>query len=596
MSPIKNSGIILATILLVTTLVYLNSLKNPFVIDDRVIIFNNFRSSWTVGNLFQRSLFSVDPSESSYFRPLTLLTFGLNYSLAGEKPQGYRAVNLAVHLIVIVLMTLLLSPLAGRWVAGFAALLFALHPANVQAVSYISSRSDLLYTALGLLCLLFWRKGNDVQGRKRTLFLCLALAAFFLGLFAKETMMVVPPLALLTDFAWNRNGSWQNKLRENLGWYLGFLVLFFAYLLIRVSLGFPLNMEADKNLDSGSRPLLALKLLGLYLGVVFYPLRLSLFRVVPIPQTLLEWQVLLGILLLAGFAIAAYLFWSPRREISFGILWFLISLFPILNLTLLNAPMMEHWLYLPLIGLSLAFVGGIRTLAEKIGETRVAAFALTLIALLLAARTVTRNAEWKDLPKIFSRDVISYPGNYLAWFWLADARKKQGMAGDAISAFRTGLAINPNFKRAWMDLGELLSLAGRNDEAELAFSRALPIEPQDALVYQMLGVHRLKTGKNKGAIEALTKGSELKPSAAAYHALGSAYLRQGETARAEEAFQTALNIYPQKHTFHAGTHINFGKLYMSEGKQHEAVEEWKLALKFDPDNREARTLLGRELK
>lgn len=104
---------IVALLLLATALVYANGLGNPFVDDDQLIISQNFQPwrSWTLPDMFTRSLFSTDPSESmyvaTYFRPLTLLTFAVNYSLAGQTPHAYRVVNLGLHLLVIVLTILL---------------------------------------------------------------------------------------------------------------------------------------------------------------------------------------------------------------------------------------------------------------------------------------------------------------------------------------------------------------------------------------------------------------------------------------------------------------------------------------------------------
>jgi tetratricopeptide (TPR) repeat protein len=598
MTLLQRNCAILALLLLATVLVYVNGLSNPFVIDDRSIIFKNFRpgQSWTIGDLFERSLFARKASGESYFRPLTLLTFALNYPLAGEKPEGYRAFNIAIHLLVIVLTFLLLSHLAGRWVATFASLLFALHPAHVQAVSYISSRSDPLYTALALLSLLFWYKGSEAEGMRKRLYLSSALGAFFLGLFAKETMVVVPALAVVMDFIWNRTGSWRNKIRENLPWYGGFAALFAIYLFLRLSLDYSFLMEGGRELGLGSRVFIALKLLGLYLGLAFYPVHLALFRTVQVPQSFFEWQVVLGAILLAGMLILAWHLRQAHKEISLGILWYLISLLPVSNLTLLNAPMMEHWLYLPLIGLVLAFVGSVRTVAEWVGEVRGAALGLALLALLLSARTVTRNAEWGDLVKLFSRDISSNPGYHLTWFWLANALKKQGMLNDAIRALKTGLLLNPNFTRSWIDLGESLSLIGRNQEAEEAFSRALFIEPRDPLIHHMLAAHRLKMGKNLAAIDAVKRSIELKPSPGAYHTLGSAYRRLERREDAEDAFSKALAAYPRNRRYHGEVHVNFGKLYQDEGKWQEAQEEFEIALQFDPNSREAKELLRRGAK
>lgn len=589
---------ILAAILLVTALVYANSLRNPFTTDDRYIILKNFQpwQSWTLGDLFTRSLFSTSPSESSYFRPLTLLTFALNHPFAGANPWGYRAVNIALHLLVIVLIYLLASQLAGRWVAIFCALLYALHPVHVQAVSYISSRSDLLYTALALSSLLLWFKANHAQGIKRALYFSSALSAFFFGLFAKENIVVVPAVAVVMDFIWNDGEPWRDKLKTKTAWYLGFVLLFCIYFFVRLEAGFPLSMEGGREFALSLRILYALRIFSLYLGVVVYPAHLSMFRVVPVPESFFEWQVIPGALLLAGMLITAWLLRHKQRDISLGLLWYLISVAPILNLTLLNAPMMEHWLYFPLIGLTLALVSAVRTVAEKVGEVRGAALGLIFLALLLSAKTVSRNAEWGDLVKLFSRDVFYYPGNWRAWSWLGDASKTQGRLKDAIRAYRASLSLNPKQAPTWVALAEALSVAGHDDEAEKIFAAAVSARPKEPWFWYLLGIHWLKVGEYQEAIEPLEKSIELQPSPMAHHSLGSIYLRLGQKEKAEESFRKALVLYPGKGRFHSGVHIDLGKLYLRQGKPKEAQEEWQLALRFEPNNTEARSLLQGQVK
>jgi tetratricopeptide (TPR) repeat protein len=584
--------------LFAASIVYANGLSNPFTPDDGRIIFMNFQpwKSWTAADLFQRSFFASDPSETTYFRPLTLLTFALNHSIAGRNPEGYRAVNIGIHLSVIVLMTLFFSRLVDPWVVTFTALLYALHPVHVQAVSYISSRSDPLYTLLALLCLISWHKGNEAQGGRRLLYRGLTLVAFFLGLFTKETMIVVPALTVAMDLIWNRAGPWRHKIRENLGWYGSFVALFGIHLLFRMWFGFLFLMEGGLEMDLGSRPLIALKLFSLYLGVIFYPVQLSLFRMVEVPRSFFEWEVILGAILLAGMLILAWLLRHAHKEVSFGILWYLISLLPVLNLTVLIAPLMEHWLYLPLIGLTLAFVGGVRILAERVGEVRGAAIGLILAALLLSARTLTRNAEWSDHLKLFSQDVSSYPRNSGAWSWLASTLKSRGMLKEAIHAYKTTLALSPNHAEPWMGLGEALSFLGKDYEAEAALSRAVSMQPRNPNLYYVLGMHRLKVGRNHEAIEVLDKSIQLEPDPKAYHALGSAYLRLGDEKRAQEAFQKALAIYHTKPAFHAEMHVHLGKLYQLEGGLEEARAEWQIALRFEPNHAEALNLLKQHVK
>lgn len=587
-------GLLLGLVLLAAMAVYANSLSNPFISDDRHIIFINFSSwrSWSVAELFQRGLFSNSPSESSYFRPLTLLTFAINHDLAGERPEGYRAVNIAIHLLVIALIFLLLSSVTDKWITGFTALLFALHPAHVQAVSYISSRSDPLYAALALFSLLLWQKGS-AAGKSRGLYLSSSLAVFFLGLFAKDTMVAVIPLAALMDLVWSRSPSWRHQLRDNLPWYGGLVALLGIYILIKMNAGFPLLMESDMKIDPISRLSISLKLFTLYLGLIFYPARLSLFRTLEVPQSFLEWEVVLGIILSVGLFVLAGLARKAAKDITFGILWYLISILPVLNLTLLNAPMMEHWLYVPLIGLCLAVVAAVRRVATRIGEKRGISAGLIFIAVLLGARTVTRNAEWSDLLKLFSQDVSLYPRSSIAWSWYASILKNRGMLSEALQAYRNSIIIFPKAAETWIGLGETLSFLRKRDEAEAALSRAVSLQPQNSAFHYILGMHRLKVGKNTEAVDALSRSIELTRSPMTYHALGSAYLRLGNKEGAEEAFQRAWTLYPGERKFHADMHVHLGNLYLLEQRRNEAREEWRLALRFDP-NSGAKSLLENE--
>lgn len=598
MTSSKNPFFLLSLVLLATVLVYLNSLHNPFVSDDRAIILEKFqfRQSWAVEELFQSDLFGKSPLQGSYFRPLTLWTFAWNYRLAGENPAGYRAVNIALHLLAVFLAFLFFFRLADRRAALFGALVYALHPVHVQAVSYISSRSDLLYTILALASLLLWRKGNEARGAGRSLFFICALGGFFLGLFAKESIIVVPPLAVAMDLIWNPSGSWRDKIKENCGWYAGFLVLFAVYFFIRTGFGYPFSMEEGKKLAATLRALFALKLFALYLGVIFYPAHLSFFRVVPLPQSFFEWPVILGFFLLTGTLAAAWRWRKGRKEISFGLLWFAVSLLPVLNLSLLNAPMMEHWLYLPLIGLALAFVSGVRSVADAAGQMRRGALALILVALLLGARTISRNAEWSDHVALFSQEVSHYPGNWMAWTWLGDALRVRGMVHDAVRAYQTGLALNPKVINTWVALGDALSVVGRDDEAEEILHQATAARPSDPWFWYLLGMHRLKTGKYREALEPLKKSTELSLFPTGQHLLGSVYLRLGQEKKAEESFTRATALYPGRPEFHSGIHIGLGKFYLRQAKINEAEEEWRLALRFEPGNAEARDLLQKNTK
>lgn len=576
----------LLLILVLTAFLYANSLSNPFAGDDHYVIFRNFETpeSWTIRSLFQRSLFSTPPSETPYFRPLTLLTFALNYSLAGDRPGGYRAVNIVFHLMVVASACFLLARLTNMRSALFASLLFAVHPVHVQSVAFIASRSELLYAFSAFLSLIFWHSASTAKARSGWSFRGLALFCFFLGLFAKETMVVVPALALLMDLTFCDALYSRERLKQTVYGYLGFAVLFAIYLAFRLRLGFSLTMEGTLELNLLSRVLLAVKLFGYHVYLAFYPVHLYLFRTVEVPLSILEFPVIAGGLAIGILALVARLFWFTCRPISFGILWFFVSIMPVLNLTILNQPLMENWLYLPIFGLVVSFVSFIQTLAAQKGELRAAAFLLSGIAVLLSARTVLRNLEWKNPVRLFLANVEAYPDSSKAWFSLGDALVQQGLWSEAARTYGQGLKINPRNVQKTVALGMLLSKMGRDKEADRAFDEAKKMAPEDASLLYGLGFHLLKTGRDAEAVKALEKSLAVKPSVDAYHLLGSAYLRVGQAERAEEVFSRALSLAPRKPKLHSGLHADLAQLYWLQEKKWDAKEEAQLALRFDPNN------------
>lgn len=598
----KKDYAVIALLFLLAVSVYANGLHNPFIVDDHHIIVRN----WLLREqnplpVLKTHLFASQGIETEYYRPLTHLTFWINYRLSGLNPEGYHAINLSLHIAVVTLSYLLFSRFVSPGVAGFSTALFAAHPANVQAVTYISSRSDPLYALCILLGLLSWRSGNATAGLHKILFQGSSLALYFLALSSKETALVMLPLVFLTDWMRPIHHTASETFKRNWIWYVGLAMVFAAYLAARGLLaGYGLTMEksnvawtAASTLGLEERALLALKLFSLYLGLIGYPVNLALFRSVEVPTGFFDIGVLFGLGALILLIMTAYCFWARRNEVSYGILWFLITLVPVLNLTPLNAPMMEHWLYLPLTGFLLAFVGCIYSLAQRLDESRGATFALSLLILMLSIKTVSRNQEWGDPVTLFMNDARRQPRAEKNWFLLGYAYAQRGQAIQAVEAYRTGLAVNSESAQAWSGLGEALSMLGRDEEAKKSFLRAISLNPWNPWLHYVLGIQRLKEGEIDLAIETLEQAVRLTPPLpVAYHVLGSAYLRQRRESAAEDAFRKASALVPPGNEIHAAIHIELGKTYLRRGEKNAALEEWRIALRFDP-NGEAKSLLER---
>ncbi|MCX6356604.1 MAG: hypothetical protein NT045_01790 [Candidatus Aureabacteria bacterium] len=187
---------ILALIVLVVTL-YSNTLDNDFVWDDGELIVQNYPlhharylPSLLTRSFFDRPAGELDPCDYPYWRPLTLLSLALDYRIWGADPFGYHLTNIALHVLNCVLVLTLWSALFPPFaVAAGAALIFAVHPLQTNAVAYISGRTDLIATAFLLLaslcCLRYMRAAG--RGALAGMLLCV-----WLSLMAKESALAAP--------------------------------------------------------------------------------------------------------------------------------------------------------------------------------------------------------------------------------------------------------------------------------------------------------------------------------------------------------------------------------------------------------------------
>src|SRR5438067_2903080 len=181
-----------------TVLVYANSLSGAFVFDDtKQIAGNPALRSW--GNIaraftsdvwaFQRGTLTKD-IPPPYYRPLFTAYLTINYQLFGLWEPGWHLMNLLVHTGATVAIYFLLKRLSGdRVIAPIAALIFGLHPAHVESVSWISGIPDPL-AALFYAPSLIWYVRYRTDGERK--FLIASVIAYGLSALCKETPLALP--------------------------------------------------------------------------------------------------------------------------------------------------------------------------------------------------------------------------------------------------------------------------------------------------------------------------------------------------------------------------------------------------------------------
>lgn len=429
-----------AALLAAALLAYANALPGPFQFDDWWALVDAPATAGLAG--WWGSLPGI--------RPLLKLTFALNAALA-PAPWAYRAVNLGVHLANILLawqvLRLLLPVLAPGHarpeLAAFgAALLFALHPAATEAVTYISGRSISLMALpyLAALCLLARtpRPGTGVQ---------LALAALFAAALAVRETAVTLPIAAAGLMAWR--GDPPRAIARGLAGLGAVLAIgallawmtpgyhsFFGWSLQTRGPGAQLLGQLEAHAYLLTHPLLALKTnIDPDLGV---PAALGLRHVA----------------LLAGALGLAVLAWHQRRLrpwLGAGLAWYLLHLLPSNSLLPRFDLANDRHLYLSLLGpalLAAVPLAGLRRPALAGGG-------LLALALVLATATVARNQDYRSELALWQATVRDSPGKARAWTNLGFARQQAGDLAGARAAYACALQQDPDYRQAAWNLATL---------------------------------------------------------------------------------------------------------------------------------------------
>lgn len=408
---------------------YLNTFSNDFVWDDEALILENRHVQEPAGfpEFFRGSIASGTSRESPYFRPLYMLSFWLDYQLWGAQPWGFHLTNLILHLANIALLFVLVSHFSIRsWMAFFASAFFAVHPAGTEAVTSISGRGWPLCTFFLLAALLIFisyrehsiaeesgsssesKSAESPKKKNRRGVPFFSTLFFFLALLTMEIAMIFPLLLLLYD-GFNTLRLRQGKFLKVLRSHLPFWALLLSFIVFRIVLAGSEWFDTGRDLHLERRILTAPMIFLNYLSILIFPRVLRLERTIPFfrspaePAALFSW---VAILLLA--AVMIYLIRRRRAQLFiFGFLWMTIALIPALNIFPLRAMMAEAWLYVPLVGYSIALGGLVTNFFERFRKTGLC-LAGVLIALFLF-RTGLRNQDWRDSVTLYDTSVRDSP-------------------------------------------------------------------------------------------------------------------------------------------------------------------------------------------
>lgn len=588
----RSSGLILGGILLWVLVIYNNSLNNEILTFDDNEYFQNYpevlRLSWQ----------SIIKYFSNYYvimyQPLPVLSFAVNYFFSGLNPFPLHLLNLILHLANIVLVyQFIFSLVNSRNMALICALLFAIHPMNVEAISWISARSSSMYTFFYLLALIYYLnylKANCILVKP----LILAGGFFILSLFSKAQAVTLPVVLLLLDYYYNRKLLSRKVIFEK----IPFLILSLIFGVITL-----MDVKTMSNITTGMiasySPVdiffIVCHSFAFYFFRLFLPVNLcAVYVYPPMENGMLPWQYYASAVFMAA---VIYLLFRERKNknIILGAGLFFITI--AINIQLIPSRLFEvtdRYAYFPYIGLFLIPLFYINSLKEK-SIYHYNKYLPYFIALLVAVTILfsysvyQRNKVWQN-DEVFLTDIINknpaVPYIYRAYGNRGFYYKKTSRPAQAIADFSEALKLKPDDSRNYYNRGLTYLMMNDSVSAMRDFDSAIKLDPSQAVLYGNRSQLKYTMGDTLGAIADCNKCIVLDSTYAdAYNTLANIEFARKNYPACENVLNLAIKYQPE----FALAYKNRGTLYLILENKQKACADFQKATELK--NAEAFQLL-----
>lgn len=487
---------------LLTFGIYFFSFFNQFVWDDEQFIYRNqFVQNFLVDKIFTTNTVEGAGEISNYYRPLTTLSFAVDYQFWGTNPFFYHIENTLLHLATGILLYKLLQKLRfDARISFITALLFLIHPLQTEAVTYVNSRGDSLYSfflmlSLWLLTHLFEKKkyAFTLYEQKfelsQYLLAVLTILTYSAAILSKEIALAGLGLhgLVIARYYFLKPDHLKKFLSEHIlpiFSFAGNAVTVLIYLGLRSSiLNFQntFNFFDDTSIYSESitvRLLTFFKIMFIYLKLFFFPFPLHMERTTDIITTPFNFWLLAFSILIASMIFICHWQWKKKKEttILFGWAWSAVMLVPVSGIVAINGLLYEHWLYLPLIGFSIICYETIKLLWPQLLTTHFYKYAFMAIVAVLCLLTIRQNYFWSTPVRLYTY-LLQHTESGRIHNNLAMAYSEEGEYEKAISHYQQGLAYGIEYPQIYHNLGNTYVAVGDLDNAQLSYEKALELQP-----------------------------------------------------------------------------------------------------------------------
>jgi tetratricopeptide (TPR) repeat protein len=517
----KNWNIVITFVLfaIMGFIVYANALKGGFIWDDELLVQDNMviRGLSKMPDFFTQDISGrQDVHRYGFYRPLTMMTFAIDYASGKSNVEIYHLTSIILHILSAFSIYLLVNLLfRERLISLLTGTLFLIHPVQTEAVTYISGRADLLVSLFIISSLIFYIK--YLESKSKRLY-GLLLISYVFALLSKENSLIFPAILLLYHYGF-RKGF---KIRE----FSPILGLTFLYIFLRFTLLASLLPETDITQWRalfGRVPGFFVAIAS-YIRILFFPFDLHM-EYGNMSFSLYDFRAILGAVI--SIVLLIYAFRKRNRDalFFFSACWFFIALLPSSSIYPVNAFFMaEHWLYLPSLGFFIIISKWLTDLYSFKKFRMLALFCIFSISAFYSYLSIMQNYYWRD-PVIFYTRTLKYgPGIARTYYNFGNAYYRLGNYPEAVAMYKKAIEIKPGYCNAYNNLGNAYYRLGNYPEAVVVFKKIIEIDPGYYRAYNNLGTAYSNLGNYPEAAVVYKKAIEMKPDyAMAYFNLATAY-------------------------------------------------------------------------
>lgn len=527
--------------------------KNPYIFS---------LSPQNVKEIFSRPHFHL-------YIPVTMLSYALDYQFYGFDPFGYHWGNLLLHLANVALVYILVFFLARDWLIALgAALIFGVHPVQVESVVWISERKNVLsafFFFVTLFCYAEAKRGTKYSGRAEKL----GWVFFLLACLAKPGVVSLPLLLMAFDHCFD--SSPKRKWRG----YAPYFAIAALTVLISAASHRGSGLIAYFG-GSFERTMLAMAVAMMkYFELIFYPLNLHYFYVFPVYRSVFEPAVLFSVIGLMGLALIFWLLHQKDKKIFFWGAWYLILLLPVSNIIPFPSLMNDRYLYLPIIGMTVLVLAGLKRFVGALP----AGILLLVSVVSLSFITLQRQLVWAP-GRILKQNIrLDREDQYRVYLKTGVYFLKKGLSGHAVDFLKKALAARET-AAVYGYLGAAYLQMDQYDLARGHLEKAMALDPAVSGYRNDLAVVYMKQGRLEDAIKEMRQAVSMAPQDLLTRSNLAGLL--AETGRKDESLaelEAAAKINPDFY----GVLFNLGVYYFEKGRMDLARRYWTRFLDLYPD-------------